>query len=58
MARYRVTINLNPISYEIEADNEEKAIEYAQECYYDETLYDLVKWATFSTEEQEGEGKK
>jgi len=56
MKRYRVTIELNPISYEIEAESKGKAIEYAQECYYEETLYDLAKWAEYTTEEQEGEG--
>jgi hypothetical protein len=55
MKRYRVTIDLNSISYEIEAENEEKAIEYAEECFYEETLYDILKWANYITEEQEGD---
>lgn len=50
MTKYLVTINLNSISYEIEADNEEKAIESAQECFYDETMYDVIKWADYETE--------
>ena len=56
MTKYQVTINLNPISYEVEAESEEKAIEYAKDRYYDETLYDLVKWADYVvSEEEEGE---
>jgi hypothetical protein len=54
MKTYKVTINLNSISYEVEAENEEKAIEYAQKCFYDETLYDVLKWANYETEEMEG----
>jgi hypothetical protein len=54
MPRYRVTIELNPVSYELEAEDEDKAIESAKECYYGETLADLVKWASYTTEEQEG----
>lgn len=57
--KYEVRINLNSISYEIEADSKEKAIEYAQECVYDETLYDLLKWADYevNTIKEEEEGK-
>ena len=51
MPKYRVTIDLNSISYEIDADNEDKAVEYAQECFNDETLYDVLKWAEYQTEE-------
>ena len=53
MKRYRATIDLNSISYEIEAESEEQAIEYAEECFYEETLYDILKWANYTTEEQE-----
>lgn len=56
MKLYRVTIDLNSISYEIEAEDESKAIDLAQECFYDEKLYDILKWADFQTEElEEGE---
>ena len=54
MKLYRVTIDLNSVSYELEADDEEKAIEYAQECFYDEKLYDLLKWANYDINEMEG----
>ena len=54
MSLYRVTIDLNSISYELEAESHEKAIEYAQECFYDETLYDIIKWANYQTKQMEG----
>jgi hypothetical protein len=53
MELYRVTINFNPISYELEAENEDKAIEYAQECFFDETLYDIIKWADLKVQQME-----
>jgi hypothetical protein len=53
MDRYRITIDLNSISYELEAESESKAIEYAQECFFDEKLYDLIKWANFQTYQYE-----
>lgn len=53
MNKYRVTVNLNSISYEFEAENETKAIEFTEECFYDETLYDILKWANYEIEEQE-----
>ena len=57
MSLYRITIDLKPISYEIEAESEEKAIEFAQECFYDETLYDIIKYADIQTYQYEGEDK-
>jgi hypothetical protein len=53
MELYRVTIDLNSISYEVEAESESKAIEFAQECFFDETLYDIIKWADFKTHKYE-----
>ena len=53
MELYRVTIDLNSISYELEAENEDKAIEYAKECFTDETPYDIIKWANFHTHQYE-----
>lgn len=53
MELYRVTIDLNSISYELEAESEDKAIEFAQECFFDETLYDIIKWADFKTYQYE-----
>ena len=49
MGLYRITIDLNSISYELEAENEDKAIEYAKECFTDETPHDIIKWANFHT---------
>ena len=53
MELYRVTIDLNSISYEVEAESEDKAIEFAQECFFDETLYDIIKWADYKTQQLE-----
>jgi hypothetical protein len=50
---YRITIDLKPISYEVEAESEEKAIEFAQECFFDETLYDVIKYADIQTYQYE-----
>lgn len=55
MKLYRITIDLKPISYEVEAENEEKAIEFAQECFSDETIYDIIKYADFQTYQYERE---
>ena len=57
MELYRVTINLKSISYEVEAESEEKAIEFAQECFFDETLYDVIKYAEFQTYQYERTSK-
>lgn len=53
MPKYMVQISPNSISYELEADSEKKAIEYAQECFNDETIYDILKWAIYEVEEME-----
>jgi hypothetical protein len=45
--KYRVEIELLPLGYEIKATDEDKAKEYAQECFYDETMYDLLKYAKY-----------
>jgi hypothetical protein len=45
MQNYRITIELMPISYEIEAENEEKAKEYAKEFFFDETIHDIFDGA-------------
>lgn len=56
MALYKVTIDLNSISYEIEAENEDKAIELAQDCFYEEKSFDIIKWANYLVSElEEGE---
>jgi len=51
MPNYEVRISLNSITYEIEADDEDKAIEIAEENVYDETMYDLLKWADYEVKE-------
>jgi len=54
MKNYRITVELVPISYEIEAENEEKAKEYAKDCFFDETIYDIFKYAELQTQQLEG----
>jgi disulfide oxidoreductase YuzD len=51
MPKYEVRIDLNSITYEIEADNEDEAVEFAEEIVYDNTMYDLLKWADYTVEE-------
>lgn len=48
MKKYRIQIDLSPVGYELEAEGEDKAQEYAQECFYDETMYDLLKYAKYT----------
>ena len=54
MKKYRITVELMPISYEIEAESEEKAKEYAQDCFFDETVYDIFENAELNVSELEG----
>jgi hypothetical protein len=54
MKNYRITVELVPISYEIQAENEEKAKEYAKECFFDETIYDIFENAELQTQQLEG----
>ena len=49
--KYKVTISLNSISYEIEAENEEVAIQKANELAMTESHYDLLKWADYEAEQ-------
>jgi hypothetical protein len=51
MARYYVTIAPQPFSYEVEADSFSKAIEYAQECFSDEALSDVLEGSDIVFEE-------
>lgn len=53
MELYRITINFNPISYELEAESEDKAIEYAQECFFDEKLHDIIGSADLEVQQME-----
>lgn len=57
MKKYEVRIYLNSLSYEVEAESEEKAIEYAEEIFYEETMYDLIKRADYEINELEGASK-
>jgi hypothetical protein len=54
MEKYEVRINLNSISYEIEATNEEEAIAQAYELALQESQYDLLKWADYEATLWEG----
>lgn len=51
MTMYKVTVNLNSISYEVEAEDEDKAINLAEQMALDEPQYDLLKWANYDIEE-------
>lgn len=53
MPKYKVTIYLNAIDYEIEAENPEVAIQNARDYAIQESQYDLLKWADYETEELE-----
>lgn len=46
--RYRIEIELMPVSYELEGESADKAREYAEECFFDEALYDLLKHAKYT----------
>jgi hypothetical protein len=54
MKNYRITIELVPISYEIQAESEEKAKEYAKDCFFDETIYDIFENAELQIQQLEG----
>jgi hypothetical protein len=51
MKTYYITVAPLPISYEIEADNEKQAKNYALDFFADETIYDIVKNAEIVAEE-------
>lgn len=51
MPKYKVTINLNSLSYEFDEENEDSAIKLAEQMASDEPQYDLLKWATYDVEE-------
>ena len=54
--KYRVYVTPEQVfSYEVEATDENKAIEIAKEYAMQETQYDLLKWASYETEIIEGE---
>ena len=53
MSKYRVEITLQPIAYEVEAESEEKAVEMARDIFFEESHYDILKYADYDTEEME-----
>jgi hypothetical protein len=50
MTEYNVRVDLNSINFDIEADNEDEAIEKANELAMNESLYDILKWAEYYVE--------
>jgi len=48
MNTYTVTISLNELSYQIEAESEDNAIDQALDKAYDEKLIDILDGAIFS----------
>lgn len=51
MAKYKVTIYLNALDYEIESTDEETAITIARDNVLQESHYDILKWADYEVEE-------
>ena len=50
--RYEVKIFLNAISYSVEAENEDSAVEIAKNLAMEESQYDLLKWADYEVEKE------
>ena len=51
MEKYNVRIDLNSITYTLEAENQDTAIELAKEFFENESHYDILKWANFEIKE-------
>lgn len=51
MPNYDVRISLNDITINVEADDEDHAIELAEEIAMEENMYDILKWADYDVEE-------
>ena len=51
MPKYEVRIDLNSITYELEADNQDEAITLSHKLALNETQYDLLKWAEYDVKE-------
>jgi hypothetical protein len=51
VANYEVTIDLSSLTYEIEADTEEEAMDFGKQLVYDETMYSIMKWADVTAKE-------
>jgi hypothetical protein len=57
-AIWQVSIELEPLSYTIEADTEEEAYNLAEEMLLGESQYDLAKYSKMIAEKIEREGKE
>ena len=53
MPKYVVTIKLAGFVYEIDAENEDEALDKADTWVRDETMHDLMKGSEFSIEQEE-----
>jgi hypothetical protein len=53
---WEVSIELNTLSYTIEADTEEEAYNLAEEMLLNESQYDLAKYSKMIAEKIEREG--
>ena len=53
--KYKVTIDLVPIMYDIEADTQEMADNMAIDRFFEEKLHDIFKWADITVEEDDDE---
>lgn len=51
--KYEVVILLNALRYQVEAGSEEEATDKAKELFYEQSHYDLLKWADYEIEEGE-----
>lgn len=51
MTRYEVTVDLNSLTYVIDAEDEEAAVEMAHDLAMEESHYDILKWADYHLEE-------
>jgi uncharacterized OsmC-like protein len=53
MPEYNVRVDLNSMNFDIEADNEDEAIQKASELAMEKTIYDILKWADYEVEIEE-----
>ena len=51
--KYEVRVDLNSLTYAVDAINEDKAIEKARKYAEEETHHDILKWATYGVTEME-----
>lgn len=50
MPNYNVRISLNSISLNLDADDEDHAVEMARDIAMEENMYDILKWADYEVE--------